>query len=603
MSTVRAPYPSKMDTINGKSVTSMIRTPTTVTFKNRAGVSVGPFTIRNTLPTSYVQCLRNIGAFDADYRDVLIKGWDRPQGTASEVTVFSSKVRTNMVPNPSFEVDLSNWTPGSGTTATRDATYHPSGGWAMKLVNGSTGPSTTSAAINVIAGTEYHFMAVILASDGTPGPGLAKVITVTWRNSSNATISTSTTGAVTPPIAPIQLTATAPAGATNCLIQLATGSFGTWYIDSVLMEKTQAGADTTYFDGGTTNTGTRTYAWTGTANNSPSTETPAGLPAGVAWKAAWSPDGKYLAVLTSVASGLYVYKRDKDTFTALAAPAYSVTGGNLALAWSADGQYLFCGSTGTPKFVIFKRSGDVLTKLSDPAYMPTSNVTSASWSSDNTYVAVGIAVSPYVVFYKRAGDVFTKLSDPASLPPSAINDVSFSPGTRYVAVVHTSSPYLTVYKRTGDTFAKLTAPSVIPDGGCVAVAFAPNGRYLAVDNGSSVIAMYKRSGDVFTRMASPVDITGFAINGLAWTPDSNYLACLTNYNQPYFFLYKRNGDTLVMRNGLTTRPPGGVNGGKFSPDGKHLALACDTTPYLVVYKSQMSPVAGAAVRLVADTES
>lgn len=604
MSTVRAPYPSKMDTINGKSVVTMIRTPTTVTFKNRAGVSVGPFTIRNLLPTTYVQCLRRIGMFDTDNKDVLIKGWNRLGGTNSEIPFFPTKVRTNLIPNPSFEVDLAGWTFNASTTATRDATYHPSGSWAMKVVNGTGSPIATTPAISVIAGTTYRAMATILDSSGTPGPGIAKGILITWKNSGGGTISTDTI-APTVPISPVSIVATAPVGAITCTVSVFGGTAGTWYFDAILFEKYSIGIDSNYFDGASVNAG-KTYGWSGTANNSTSVETPTNLPTTPAWKVAWSPDGKYLAALVGGTAGLLVFKRNWDSFTQLTAPAYTgVTGGQVALSWSHDGQYLFVGNAAaSPKVVIFKRSGDVLTKLADPAYIPAGNVNNATWSSDGVYVAVGISVAPYVVFYKRSGDTFTKLSDPAALPPSAGNDVSFSPGTLYVAVVHTTAPYLTIYKRSGDTFTKLASGiSAPPDAGCSVVSFAPNGRYLAVDNGSSVIAMYKRSGDSFARTASPADITGFAINGLAWTPDSNYLACLTNYNQPYYFLYKRTGDVLKMRNGLTTTPPGGVNWGKFSPDGKHLALACATTPFLSVYKSQMDPVAGVAIRLVADSES
>jgi hypothetical protein len=41
MGTVRAPYPSYMDAIDGKSIVSIERDATTVTFRNRLGVAVG----------------------------------------------------------------------------------------------------------------------------------------------------------------------------------------------------------------------------------------------------------------------------------------------------------------------------------------------------------------------------------------------------------------------------------------------------------------------------------------------------------------------------------------------------------------------------------
>src|SRR3954469_6237633 len=82
MSTIRAPYPSKMDTIHNQSVISLDRPGTgeVANFSNRSKV-VASFIIRNN-PATMIKAIRRIGSGEVEGKDVILRDWYRPFSTA-----------------------------------------------------------------------------------------------------------------------------------------------------------------------------------------------------------------------------------------------------------------------------------------------------------------------------------------------------------------------------------------------------------------------------------------------------------------------------------------------------------------------------------------
>lgn len=127
--------------------------------------------------------------------------------------------------------------------------------------------------ITVAAGQTYAASAAFRAA-ATPRP---VVTTFTWRNSSGATISTSTTTTASDSTSAWTRyggIATAPAGTATVVVSFgwSIGTFSSTevhYLDAALVEA--ASSFSTYFDGDTTDTASWTYSWSGTANASTST--------------------------------------------------------------------------------------------------------------------------------------------------------------------------------------------------------------------------------------------------------------------------------------------------------------------------------------------
>ena len=234
-------------------------------------------------------------------------------------------------------------------------------------------------------------------------------------------------------------------------------------------------------------------------------------------------------------------------------------------------------------------AGDMVGVYNDNEYAAaTEDITVSSsgdcgWSPDGEYVAVTVVSSPYLKILKRKGDDFEALSNPATMPGSCFCP-TFSPCGTYLAIGLTSSPYLYIYKRDGDTFTKLDNPASLPSAGMQVTEWSPDGRYLAVGGGTggSLLAIYERDGDTFTKLSDPADMPPGAVNGMSFSSDGKYLA-IAHGNSPYILIYKRNVSTFTKLATVDSMP-GTSYCIKFSPDGDYLAVGSSSGQHAYVYK-------------------
>lgn len=191
--------------------------------------------------------------------------------TWADTSAGLGSTRTNLITNPSFETDTSGWSPSMLASISRSTAqaYTGTASLALSAVEGGTLYAMHSG-VTVSAGLDYTASAYVKSSVARSAHAVIK-----WYNgttylseTTGTTVATSTSA-----WARFSVTGTAPSGATVAKAVLYAGSTGgqePHYFDAVLME--QASSAGTYFDGSSTGTG-KTYAWSGTANNSSSTET------------------------------------------------------------------------------------------------------------------------------------------------------------------------------------------------------------------------------------------------------------------------------------------------------------------------------------------
>lgn len=214
---------------------------------------------------------------------------------------------TNLIPNPSFEVNTTGWVAGFGASAlTRVATAATgrSGSFAMLWTAGAGAanvhPVANATTLSITPGKWYVWEFSIYS-----GVAATARATIQWYASNGAVFVGETLGtSFTTSTSTFQrafVIAQAPAGATHAWPFVGTsgnaGGNGHVVDGAIFYEGTER---ITYFDGSITPTG-YTVAWTGTAHNSPSTRTPIveRLPELFVWKPGTSAWDFVVSIITS----------------------------------------------------------------------------------------------------------------------------------------------------------------------------------------------------------------------------------------------------------------------------------------------------------------
>lgn len=185
----------------------------------------------------------------------------------------ATTVRTNLLPNPSFEVNTTGWTIYSSATLTRSTAQSYSGSASGQLVFAS-GLSGVITDIAVPASTTYTFSAWVRYPVGAAG-----VIELEERTAS--TLVTRVTESFTGTGDWQRFQLTIPFGSTGVIARcVITGSGSvTAHFDAAQLEASPTASE--YFDGSLAASRDFFYTWSGTAHNSTSLQqaiTPASVP-------------------------------------------------------------------------------------------------------------------------------------------------------------------------------------------------------------------------------------------------------------------------------------------------------------------------------------
>lgn len=277
----------------------------------------------------------------------------------------------------------------------------------------------------------------------------------------------------------------------------------------------------------------------------------------------------------------------------------SASGGSI----SPNGEFLAVVTTAAIN--IYQRSGTTFTKLAAPATPPTGTGYSCSWSPNGEFLAVTHGTGIYLTIYQRSGTTFTKLANPTTLPSGIANSCSWSPNGEFLVVAHQTTPFISIYQRSGTTFTKLASPT-LPTGTGVSCSWSRSGEYLAFGCNASAASLivYKRSGTTFTVVLSAAFTGNGWAKAVSWSNNDSLLAYgldVTPFLGAYSF---ENGVfTQLPSSNFSARPTSQVLTCKFSQDGSNLIVGNTTSPYLHIYEvsntaftrlqSPLSPVVSA----------
>ena len=180
--------------------------------------------------------------------------------------------------------------------------------------------------------------------------------------------------------------------------------------------------------------------WIGTKISNPGT-----LPASTGNDAAWSPDGRYLAIVHDTTPFVTIYDWDSGSPVKITNPETLPTNNGQAAAWSPDGRYLAIGHITTPFVTIYDWDSGSPVKIDNPGTLPASTGIGASWSSDGRYLAIAHQTTPFVTIYDWDSGSPVKITNPSTLPTGNGQAAAWSPDGRYLAIGHQTTPFVTIY--------------------------------------------------------------------------------------------------------------------------------------------------------------
>ncbi|MBB3040201.1 phage head spike fiber domain-containing protein [Nocardioides soli] len=178
-----------------------------------------------------------------------------------------STVKTNLIPNPSVELDTATWITMGAPLGLAVGAY--SGTYCLSMA-GSWGNVGFYTQVPISGGKDYTFSTYLRQSTGAS----AGQLYLRWFTSTNTQISTKIVNINTNSTwTRFSATATAPSNATSVWVMYYTAavtSAATYYADAMMLE--EGTTPSTYFDGSKSSTAQKVYGWSGTPHASASTE-------------------------------------------------------------------------------------------------------------------------------------------------------------------------------------------------------------------------------------------------------------------------------------------------------------------------------------------
>lgn len=189
--------------------------------------------------------------------------------------------------------------------------------------------------------------------------------------------------------------------------------------------------------------------------------------------------------------------------------------------------------------------------------------------------------------------LFTKLTDPGTLPAAggSEQDIVFSSDGQFMA--HINSTATDVYHISGTTFTRIQG---LPAGN--GARFSHDSQLFAITNGTNLRVYYpvgSGASTVWTQVTnSPLTIATGG-RGLDFSPDGTLLAFSNVTTSPYCDVYSISGSGVSVTFTQVTGgdagefcnaadyPTGNGRDVRFSWDGRYMAIAHDTSPFVTIY--------------------
>lgn len=311
------------------------------------------------------------------------------------------------------------------------------------------------------------------------------------------------------------------------------------------------------------------------------------LPPGVVTGVSFSPDASMVAVASSAAPYLTLYKASGTSYVQLPNPTTLPAGGATGIQFSPSGQYLAVTCATAPYVIVYQVNTSLATPsfvaIAAPTTTPTGQGNGVSWSPDSTMVAVAHTTTPFVSIYTLASNVLTKIANPSTLPTGNGMGCTFGKQQTTFAVAHTTTPFVTIYTLSGTTFTKVTNPVTLPTGNCTGIDFSPDGTMVvAVGTVTPFIFPFTVSGSTVTALSTPAATPAGSAYAVQFSVDQAWLA-VANDVSPYMTTYAVASTTFTANANPDVLPNGKCHACCWQPSPVTLMMGGEVSPFLNIY--------------------
>ncbi len=312
--------------------------------------------------------------------------------------------------------------------------------------------------------------------------------------------------------------------------------------------------------------------------------TPGSPPNGGGRAVDFAHDGSAIAVAHDTSPRLSVYPWDGLAFGSRVQPSVNVPASNpVEVKFSPGDDFIavFGPASNSKPFTIYSWDG-----ASVGAGVEAANIVplarGGAWTPDGSHVIVAEGTGGAAAYPWDGSTIGTKVTQTGI---GEVFDVAVSPNGDYIAVGHASSPHVSVYQWDGAAWGtKVSDPSTLPPAANVtSVEWSRDGAYLVISSsGTPRVISYEWTGSAFgARHDIGATIPTSPPNDIEFSPSGSYIGeALTA--SPYIEVrpVAANGD---LGDALSPAALPGLGwDGSFSPDGSHLAIAHDVTPFVTV---------------------
>lgn len=226
-------------------------------------------------------------------------------------------------------------------------------------------------------------------------------------------------------------------------------------------------------------------------------------------------------------------------------PGGGITGGAGGISFSPDGTVVVVTGYGMPNIAAYSWSTATGfgTIYSNPVTIPDSSGNKVRFSRTGKAIGVATVGTPYFHFYPwdNSTGFGTKMSSPSITEASYGNSIEFSYDNKYVAMGYTGYPYLRVFGW-DDTagFSGTGEVPAVPSAGAADIKFSPSNDAIAVTHYASPCvtawAFDSSAGTFGTKYSAPTTAFADSTAALCFSPNGKLL-CVAADSSPYYRLY------------------------------------------------------------------
>jgi len=319
------------------------------------------------------------------------------------------------------------------------------------------------------------------------------------------------------------------------------------------------------------------------------------LPSSTARCAAFSRDNNYLLVGTEAAPYLHIYQvndnNENTTFTSVSLPSNPFTSFIINIDFSYNGNYVIF-ATSEQGILGYSYSNGTLGTAMTINIPVTGYVSETQFSPNDNFVGVAMDNSPYVRFYSHSNGILTKLSDPQTIPTAKARDIAFTEDGVNVFINFRQNQGIIAYKYNGTKFESDNILSETIGSGVGQEMILYNDRTLitVIEGSSPYIKTYVQTNNIYEPLyPNPfTDITGDAF-GISKSNNGKFIA-IAHDSAPYITVYKVISDSLLLKSFdikpyTYTLPDGDVKSIAISNEDDYVAIASSQEDYIALYNS------------------